>query len=75
MIAVLDDAIHCVMKYRSATDGLGRQLFAEETEWLLSEDARWPYSFECICDVLNLDATAVRAELYLIANPPPALRI
>jgi hypothetical protein len=72
MIAVLDDAIHCVMKYRFATDGLGRRLFEEEIQWLLSEDTRWPYSFECICEMLDLDAGAVRAGLRLTANPRSA---
>jgi hypothetical protein len=70
MIAVLDDAIQCVMKYRSATDGPGRRQFVEESDWLLSTDDRWPYSFECICDVLNLDAGAVRAGLCLISSAP-----
>lgn len=72
MIAVLDDAIHSVVKYRFAKDGLGRRLFALETEWLLSEDTRWPYSFECICDVLDLDAGAVRTEL-LTSKPSSGL--
>ncbi len=68
MIAVLGDAIDCIVKYRSATDDPGRRLFVEETEWILSEDIHWPYSFECICDVLNLDAAAVRVELCSISK-------
>jgi len=70
MIAVLVDAIDCMVKYRSATDGPARRLFVEENEWLLSTDVRWPYSFECICDVLDLDAAAVRAGLCVASNPP-----
>jgi uncharacterized alpha-E superfamily protein len=73
MIAVLDDAVHCVAKYRSATHGLGRRLFAEEIEWFLSEDTDWPYSFESICENLDLDARAVRAELLSEANSPPSI--
>jgi hypothetical protein len=65
MIAVLEDAINCVTKYRFATDGRGRRLLDEEQQWLLSDETHWPYSFECICDVLDLDAHAVRQGLRL----------
>ena len=75
MVAVLDDAINCVAKYRSATDGLGQRLLAEEIEWLLSEDTHWPYSFECICDVLDFDAAAVRAGLHLTSKSTVRSRV
>ena len=65
MIAVLEDAINCVTKYRVATDGPSRRLFDEEQQWLFSKETRWPYSFECICDFLDLDADAVRQGLRL----------
>ena len=70
MIAVLADAIDCMVKCRSATDAPARRLFVEENEWLLSTDVRWPYSFECICDVLDLDAATVRTGLCVASNPP-----
>jgi hypothetical protein len=65
MIAVLQDAIDCVAKYRYAKDYRGRRLFREATQWLLAEETDWPYSFECICAVLDLDANAVRRALRL----------
>jgi len=65
MIAVLQDAIDCVEKYRSATDPQGRRDFDEVTQWLLAEETRWLFSFQCICDVLGLDANAVRNHLRL----------
>ena len=65
MIAVLQDAIDCVAKYRYAKDYRGRRLLQEATQWFLAEDADWPYSFECICAVLDLDANAVRCALRL----------
>jgi len=71
MIAVLEDAIQCVTKHRFAMDGPRRRLFAEETQWLLSEDTQWPYSFECICDALDLDAAAVREGLCLTSDRRP----
>ena len=65
MIAVLQDAIDCVAKHRDAKDYRGRRLFDEATQWLLAEETDWPYSFECICAVLDLDANAVRRALRL----------
>ncbi len=63
MIAVIQDAINCIEKYRCATDHRGRRLFGEVTQWVGTEDTAWPYSFECICQVLGLDANAVRHRL------------
>lgn len=71
MIAVLENAITCVTKYRSATDTRGRRLFDEEQQWLFSEDTHWPYAFVCICDVLDLDVDTVRRRLGLIAAAQP----
>ena len=63
MIAVLQDAIDCVGKYRFTRDPQGRRLFDEAMQWLLAEETDWPYSFECICGVLGLDSNAVRDSL------------
>ena len=71
MTAVLDDAVRCVEKYRFPTDARGRRLFDEAKQWLLATDAHWPYSFERICAVLDLDANAVRHRLRLTPNRPP----
>ena len=63
MIAVLQNAIDCVAKHRCAKDYRGRRLFDETTQWFLAEETDWPYSFEGICAVLDLDANAVRQAL------------
>ena len=63
MIAVLHDALDCLYKYRFATDKHALRLFHETREWFLSEEADWPYAFESICSVLDLDSTAVRQRL------------
>jgi hypothetical protein len=65
MIAVLHDALDCVEKYRFTTNNRGRRLFYDAQQWLLAEKTDWPYSFECICAVLDLDANAVRRALRL----------
>jgi len=63
MIAVLDDAIRCVERNRVSTDMHGQRAFREAQQWLLAQEPNWPYSFERICAVLDLDANAVRFRL------------
>jgi len=71
MMAVLQDVIHCLEKYRCATDRDGRRLFGEAKEWLLADETAWPYSFECICGVLDLDSNAVRQRLLVAPEAQP----
>lgn len=73
MIAVVQDAINCIAKYRFATDRRGRRLFNEGTQWLGSQETGWPYSFESICDVFGLDANAVRHRLGVAQEQRPVL--
>jgi hypothetical protein len=71
MMAVLDDAVRCVEKYRCPTDARGRRLLHEAKQWLLAAEPHWPYSFERICAVLDFDANAVRHRLRLAPERPP----
>lgn len=71
MMAVLNDAVRCVEKYRSLADARGRRLFHEAQQWLLAAESHWPYSFEHICAVLDLDANAVRHRLRLAPKRQP----
>jgi hypothetical protein len=76
MMAVVEDAIHCLGRYRMATDTRSRRLFREARQWLLAKESHWPYSFEAICTVLDLDASAVRRRLHLtpqrrVSHPLP----
>lgn len=63
MIAVLHDAVECLEKHRVASSAEGRQLFLEARRWFLADEADWPYSFEGICAILDLDANVVRQRL------------
>lgn len=71
MIAVLHDALDCLEKHRCATDTHGRRLFHEAKQWFLADETEWPYSFECICGVLDLDSNAVRQRLRVAPEPQP----
>jgi len=63
MLAVLEDAVDCYQKYSLAKDPRGRQLFAEALEWVDSADKTWLFSFENICDTLEIDPSYVRRGL------------
>jgi hypothetical protein len=61
--AVLQDAVDCFQKYLRSHDRKGRQLFLDAEEWILSDDRSWPFSFENICDLLQINAEYLRRGL------------
>jgi hypothetical protein len=63
MLAVLEDAIDCYQKYSHSRDPRGRQMFDEAREWVTSCDRTWLFSFENICDTLEISAEYVRRGL------------
>ena len=64
MLAVLEDAVDCYQKYAHSRDLRGRQVFEEAREWVTSVDRTWLFSFENICDVLDIDSEYVRRGLH-----------
>jgi hypothetical protein len=60
MLAVLEDAVDCYRTGRWAADPATRLLFAETRAWVESTDCRALFSFESICDFLDIDADSVR---------------
>ena len=63
MVAVLADAIECFQKYATTGTRRGRKLFTDTEQWIASRDSSWPYSFERICEVLNINANYLRIGL------------
>jgi hypothetical protein len=64
MIAILEDAVDVYRKQAGAHDARGQQLFLEAEEWFADTDRSWLYSFENICDVLDLEADYLRRGLH-----------
>ena len=60
LLAILEDAIGCYRKYIAAHDNRGRRLFREAQGWIMSEDREYPFSFENICDCLQLNPAYIR---------------
>ncbi len=63
MLAVLEDALNCYQKYAFAKDGYARQIFIEASEWIYSDDREWPFSFENICEILEINPEYLRRGL------------
>jgi len=63
MFAVLSDAVECFQKYIGAKSGRCRALFVEAETWFRSKESGWLFSFEHICQVLNISPSYVRLGL------------
>lgn len=63
MHAVLEDAVNCVRQGLQATGHRKQRVAREAEDWVLSDDAEWPFSFLNICAVLGLDPQYIRRGL------------
>ena len=63
LIAVLEDAIRSYVRTAHVKTGRQRSLFATTRGWIASRDRTWLFSFENICDVLDLQSDRIRSRL------------
>lgn len=63
MLAILEDATRCYVKYMEAKDKKGRQQFREAEEWIFEEHSDWLFSFENVCEILRIDPGYLRRGL------------
>jgi len=62
-VAVLQDAVECFQKYMYARDRKARQLYVDAESWILASDRSWPFSFDNICELLQIDPGYLRRGL------------
>jgi hypothetical protein len=76
--AVLEDAMLCVGCAVHARSRRLRREFIEARKWFLDDRCDWPFAFKTVCDVLGLDASAVRQRVQHMITAqhfePPARR-
>lgn len=60
MLAVLESATEDFQKYALATDKVGKELFEAAEQWIVETGDTSLFSFENICDHLQLDPTYMR---------------
>ena len=69
MLAILEDARLCIERGRRRRHRHNRQL-TEAEAWVRCDSREWLFAFASICDVLGLDADAVRVRLLTDAEHP-----
>lgn len=63
MLAVLDNAIECFQKYVLGQREREKRLFREAEDWILEKNSDWFFSFENICETLELYPDCIRQGL------------
>ena len=60
MLAILTDAIECILKYCDEPIPMRAKLFSDAHEWLFNQDEKEPFSFLNVCEILNFDPSYLR---------------
>jgi hypothetical protein len=63
LLAILEDAVHCLEKYKAAKDRVGRERFRDAESWIMERGTEWIFSFDNVCELLGLDPQYVRRGL------------
>ena len=71
MVAVLEDAVRCHLRFLNGTRRRARRIFRETDEWFAADDPQEPFSFVSICwtisstypPTLNATGTFSRASM------------
>jgi hypothetical protein len=62
MLAVLADAVNVLQSTRIG-NGRKRQAFAEAAQWVNTTGTNYPFSFDSVCDALDIDPEVLRSRL------------
>jgi hypothetical protein len=63
MLAVLVDAINVLQSWKGNGSVRKRQNFAEAAQWVNTRGTRHPFSFDSVCQVLEIDSELLRSRL------------
>ncbi|MGH7907008.1 MAG: hypothetical protein ACREP6_10300 [Candidatus Binataceae bacterium] len=63
ILSVLEDAVECFMKCIDSSTNKGQRLFREAEEWINLEDKHWVFSFDNVCDMLDINPEYMRRGL------------
>ena len=64
LLAVLEDAVECYRRGRRSRDPAARILFDETRAWVESHDRDTLFSFESLCEALDIDPDYLRRRLH-----------
>lgn len=74
MFAVLTNAIECLQKYAGAKSRRCRKIFQEAEAWIFAGNRQALYSFEHVCEALELDPSYLRKGLMRWRDAMPISR-
>jgi hypothetical protein len=63
ILSVLEDAVECFMKCIDSPTSKGQRLFRDADEWINLEDKHWVFSFDNVCDMLDINPEYMRRGL------------
>ena len=63
ILSVLEDAVECFMKCIDASSSKGQRLYRDADEWIALEDKHWVFSFDNVCDMLDINPEYMRRGL------------
>jgi hypothetical protein len=63
ILSVLEDAVECFMKCIDSPSSKGQRLFRDADEWIALEDKHWVFSFDNVCDMLDINPDYLRRGL------------
>lgn len=63
VLSVLEDAVECFMKCIDSPTNKGQRLFRDADEWISLEDRHWVFSFDNVCDMLDINPEYLRRGL------------
>src|SRR5947209_8064256 len=65
MLAVLVDAINVLQTWKGIGSAHKRRNFAEAAQWVNTLGTGYPFSFDSVCDALEIDSELLRSRLRL----------
>jgi hypothetical protein len=63
MLAVLVDAINVLQGWQRVGSARKRRAFAEAAQWVNTRGTNYPFSFDSLCDALEIDPDVLRSRL------------
>ena len=63
MLAVLQDAVECLEKYRGSKSAIQQELYQDALNWIRDPSSDWLFCFATVCDFLGFDPAYLRQSL------------
>lgn len=74
MGAILEDAIAVCCKPDPPKTAKGKTLLRESLQWVRSNDRKWTFSFLRICEMLDMNPSAIRRGVRIRRGEEPAVQ-